>query len=55
MAHFGPLARGSILISLRHGDWGSFTCFRIIDQTRKLQPSEQYQQCLFLSFKGTRD
>ena len=39
MAHFGPLARGSILISLRHGDWGFFTCFKIVDQTRKLQPS----------------
>ena len=40
MAHFGPLARGSILISLRHGDWGSFTFqFKIVDQTRKLQPS----------------
>ena len=39
MAHFDPLARGSILISLRHGDWGFFTCFKIVDQTRKLQPS----------------
>ena len=39
MVHFGLLARGSILISLRHGDWGSFTCFTIVDQTRKLQPS----------------
>ena len=39
MAHFGPLARGLILISLRHGDWGFFTCFKIVDQTRKLQPS----------------
>ena len=39
MVHFGLLARGSILISLRHGDWGSFTCFKIVDQTRKLQPS----------------
>ena len=39
MAHFGPLARGSILFSLRHGDWGFFTCFKIVDQTRKLQPS----------------
>ena len=38
MAHFGLLARGSILISLRHGDWGSFTCL-FLDQTRKLQPS----------------
>ena len=40
MAHFSLLARGSILISLRHGDWGSFTCqFKIVDQTRKMQPS----------------
>ena len=39
MAHFGLLARDSILMSLRHGDWGSFTCFNIVDQTRKLQPS----------------
>ena len=40
MAHFSLLARGSILISLWHGDWGSFTCqFKIVDQTRKLQPS----------------
>ena len=39
MAHFGLLAQGSILISLRHGDWGSFTCFKIVDQARKLQPS----------------
>lgn len=39
MVHFGLLARGSILISLRHGDWGFFTCFKIVDQTRKLQPS----------------
>ena len=38
MVHFGLLARGSILISLRHGDWGSFTCFKIVDQTWKLQP-----------------
>ena len=41
MAHVGFLARGSILISLRHGDWGSFTCFKIVDlvdQARKLQP-----------------
>ena len=39
MAHFGPLARGSILISQRHGDWGFFFCFKIVDQTRKLQLS----------------
>ena len=39
MVHFGLLARGSTLISLRYGDWGSFTCFKIVDQTRKLQPS----------------
>ena len=39
MAHFDLLGRGSILISLRHGDWASFTCqFKIVDQTRKLQP-----------------
>ena len=38
MAHVGFLARGSILISLRHGDWGYFTCFKIVDQARKLQP-----------------
>ena len=36
MAHF---PRSSILIWLRHGDWGSFTCFKIADQNRKMQPS----------------
>ena len=53
MAHFDPLARGSILISLRHGDWGFFTCFKIVDQTRKLQPSvSNISNVCFCLFKG---
>ena len=54
-AFWPPCRLQLFLLWLRDGDWGFFTCFKIVDQTRKLQPSEQYQQCLFLSFKGTRD
>ena len=45
--------QGSILISLRHGDWGSVQDCR--PNPEIAAQCEQYQQCLFLSFKGTRD
>ena len=41
------VARGSILISLRHRDWGVFTCFKIVDQTRKLQPVSNISNVCF--------
>ena len=39
MAHFGLLAGFSHSFWFRYRDWGSFTCFKIVDQTWKLQPS----------------
>ena len=45
------VARGSILISLRHGDWGVFTCFKIVDQTRKLQPVSNISNACFCLLK----
>ena len=39
MLHFGLLAGLSYSFCLRDGDWGFFTCFKIVDRTWKLQPS----------------
>ena len=39
MVHFGLLARVQSWFRNGMGDWGFFTCFKIVDQTRKLQPS----------------
>ena len=38
-AFWPPCRLQLFLLWLRDGGWGVFTCFKIVDQTRKLQPS----------------
>ena len=45
------VARVWILISLRHRDWGVFTCFKIVYQTRKLQAVSNISNVCFCLLK----